>query len=82
MRKNPTEEKNEYRRLKKAAKKAVAIAMKEESVRMINELGINRKNVDQDEKLHEDVATMSDFSYLGDIIYSGGGCEAAVTSRT
>ena len=34
MEKNPTEEtKNEYRRLKKVAKKAVAIATKEEAVR-------------------------------------------------
>ena len=33
-------------------------------------------------KLHEDVKKVIDFSYLGDRIYSGGGCEAAVTSRT
>ena len=37
MTRNPTE-KNEYRRLKKAANKAVAIAMKEEAVRKINVL--------------------------------------------
>ena len=37
---------------------------------------------DQEEKLDEDVETEIDFSYLGDRIYSGGGCEAAVTSRT
>ena len=38
MTNNPTEEtQNEYRRLKKAAKKAVARAMKEEAMRKINE---------------------------------------------
>ena len=37
---------------------------------------------DQEDKLHEDVETVTDFSYLGDRIYSEGGCEAAVTSRT
>ena len=36
--------KNEYKRLKKAAKKAVAKAMKEEAVRKINELGRNPNN--------------------------------------
>ena len=46
MTKIPTEEtKNEYRRLKKAAKKAVARAMKEEAVRKISELGRNTNNV-------------------------------------
>ena len=41
---NPTEEtQNEYRRLKKAAKKAIGRAMKE--VRKINELGRNPNNV-------------------------------------
>ena len=44
--KNPTEEtKNEYWRLKKAVKKAVARAMKEEAVRKINEIGRNPNNV-------------------------------------
>ena len=44
--KNSTEEtQNEYRRLKKAAKKAVAGAMKEEAVRKINEIGRNCNNV-------------------------------------
>ena len=43
---NPTEEtKNEYRRLKKAAKKAIARAMKIETLRRINELGRNPNNV-------------------------------------
>ena len=46
MTKNHTEEtKNEYRRLKKAAEKAIARAMKEEAVRKINELGRNPNNV-------------------------------------
>ena len=40
------------------------------------------KNVDHKEKLHHDVETVTDFLYLGDRINSGGGCEAAVTSRT
>ena len=37
---------------------------------------------DQEEKLDEDVETVTIFLYLGDRIYSGGGCEVAVTSRT
>ena len=46
MTQNPNEEtKNEYRRLKKAAKKALARAMKDEEVRMINEIGRNPNNV-------------------------------------
>ena len=46
MTNNPTEEtQNEYRRLKKAAKKAVDRAIKEEAVRKINEIGINPNNV-------------------------------------
>ena len=46
MAKNPIEEtQNEYKRLKKAVKKAVARAMKEEAVRKINELGRNHNNV-------------------------------------
>ena len=39
------------------------------------------KSVDQEEKVR-DVETVKDFSYLGDRIYSGGGIEAAETSRT
>ena len=43
---NPTEETlHEYRRLKKAAKKAVARATKEEAARKMNELGRNPNNV-------------------------------------
>ena len=37
---------------------------------------------DQKEKLQDDVEKLIDFSYLGDRINSGGGCEATVTSRT
>ena len=41
------------------------------------------KNVeDQKEKLHDDVETMTDVSYLGNRTNSGCGCEAAVTSGT
>ena len=40
MTNNPTEEtQNEYWKLKKAAKKAVVRAMKEEVVRKVNEIG-------------------------------------------
>ena len=35
---------------------------------------------DQKEKLHDDVETVTEFSYLGDRINSGGGCEVAETS--
>ena len=46
MTKNPTEEtQNEYKRLKKAAKKAVAGPMKEEAVKKMNEIGRNPNNV-------------------------------------
>ena len=46
MTNNPTEEaKKEYRRLKKAAKKAFARALKEEVVRKINGIGRNPNNV-------------------------------------
>ena len=37
---------------------------------------------DQENKLHDNVETVTDFSYLGGRISSGGGCEAAVTSTT
>ena len=41
------------------------------------------KNVeDQKEKLYDDMETVTECSYLGDRINSGGGCVAAVTSRT
>ena len=46
MSKNTTEQtKNENRRLKKAAKKAVARAMKDEALKNINEIGRNPNNV-------------------------------------
>ena len=46
MEENLTEEtKSEYRNFKKAANKAFARAMKEESVRKINELGRNPNNI-------------------------------------
>ena len=37
---------------------------------------------DLKETLHDDVETVIDFSYLDDIINSGGGCVTAVASRT
>ena len=46
MTNNPTVvTQNEYRRLKKAAKKAVARAMEEDAVRKVKELGRNTNNV-------------------------------------
>ena len=45
MSNNPTEEKkNEYRSLKKAAKKTIAKSMKEEAAENINMLGRNPNN--------------------------------------
>ena len=44
--------------------------------------GYHKNAVNHKEKLHEYVDIVKDFSYQGDGIYSGGGCEAAVTSRT
>ena len=38
--------------------------------------------VDQEEKLCDEVETVSEFTYLGDRVSVGGGCEAAVTART
>ena len=41
------------------------------------------KNVeDQKEKLLDDVETVTEFSYLGDMMNSGGGYVVAVTSGT
>ena len=42
--------------------------------------GCHENGEDEEEKLHEDVETVFDYSYLGDRIYSGGGCEASVAS--
>ena len=44
--------------------------------------GYHKSVEDQKEKLHDDVETVTEFSYLGDRIKSGGGFVAAVTSRT
>ena len=38
--------------------------------------------VEQEEKLCDEVETVSEFTYLGDRVSAGGGCEAAVTART
>ena len=38
--------------------------------------------VQQEEKLCDEVETVRDFIYLGDTVSAGGGCEAAVTTRT
>ena len=37
--------------------------------------------VEQEEKLCDDVKTVSEFTYLGDMVSAGGGCEVAVTAR-
>ena len=38
--------------------------------------------VEQEEKLCDDVETVMEFTYLGNRVSVGGGCEAAVTART
>ena len=38
--------------------------------------------VEQEVKLCDEVETVSEFTYLGDRVSAGGGCEAAVTART
>ena len=38
--------------------------------------------VEQEEKLLDEVETESEFTYLGDRVSAGPGCEAAVTART
>ena len=43
---------------------------------------VSRKCRRSEEKLHDDVETVIDFSYLGDRINSVGGCVAVVASRT
>ena len=35
-----------------------------------------------EEKLCDDMETVQEFTYLGDTVSAGGGCEAAVTART
>ena len=38
--------------------------------------------MEQDEKLCDEVETVSEFTYLGDRVGAGRECEAAVTDRT
>ena len=38
--------------------------------------------MEQEEKLCDDVETVREFTYLGDSVTAGGGCEAAVTACT
>ena len=38
--------------------------------------------VEQEENLCNGVETIKEFSYLGDRVNAGGGCEAVVTVRT
>ena len=38
--------------------------------------------MEQEEKLYDEVETVSEFTYLGDRVSAIGGCEAAVTVRT
>ena len=37
--------------------------------------------VEQEERLCDEVETVKEFTYLGDRVSVGGGCEAAVTAR-
>ena len=37
---------------------------------------------EQEEKLRDEVKTVSEFTCLGDRVSAGGGCEAAVSART
>ena len=38
--------------------------------------------VEQDEKLCDEVENVREFTYHGDTVNAGGGCEAAATART
>ena len=38
--------------------------------------------MEQEVKLCDEVETVSEFTYHGDSVSAGGGCEAAVTTRT
>ena len=40
------------------------------------------ETVEQEDKLCDDVETVSEFTYLGDRVSAGGGCEAAITVGT
>ena len=37
--------------------------------------------MEQEEKLCDEVETVREFTYLGDRVSAGGGCEAAVSAR-
>ena len=37
--------------------------------------------VEQEEMLYDEMETVREFTYLGDMVSAGGGCEAAVTAR-
>ena len=38
--------------------------------------------MEQEEKLCDEVETVREFTYVGDMVSAGGGCETAVTART
>ena len=38
--------------------------------------------MEQEEHLCDELETVSEFTYLGDRVSFGGGCDAAVTART
>ena len=40
------------------------------------------ETVEQDKTLCDEAVTVNEFTYLGDRVSAGGGCEAAVTART
>ena len=40
------------------------------------------ESVEQEETLCDEVESVRQFTYLGDMVSAGGGCEAAVTART
>ena len=40
------------------------------------------EGVEQEDRLCHEVETVKGFTYLGDRMNAGGGCEAAVTART
>ena len=41
---------------------------------------LHAENVEQEEKLCDEVETVREFTYLGDRVSAGGGCEAVVTA--
>ena len=38
--------------------------------------------MEQEEKILDEVETVREFTYLGDRVSAGGGCDAALTART